>query len=275
MLQLELKMFNWPYKFFRDDRFIQIQNTIDNVMKELSKEGIGAEKKQAEIISIEEEKKLWDDCILGVDTPDKLVNTLLYVIDLNFALRGGEEHRNLCHGPNSQLKILINSNGKKSLQYIESSSKCNQGGLKDMNKKKKCWKVQESEASEVRCPIYIYEKYISHCPKPLEDVSGFYLRPLCSPKGDIWFARQPMGRHKLSNVVKEKCARGKLSGYRTNHSLRSTAATRLYEAEVDEQLITEITGHTSNAVRNYKRTSDAKRQKMSSIVQGLDLTSIV
>lgn len=46
------------------------------------------------------------------------------------------------------------------------------------------------------------------------------------------------------------------------------AVTRLFDAEVDEQLITEVTGHRSTAVRNYKRTSDAKRQKVNSIIQG-------
>jgi integrase len=40
-----------------------------------------------------------------------------------------------------------------------------------------------------------------------------------------------------------------LHGYRTNHSLRTSAATRLYQAGVDEQLITEVTGHRSNAVK--------------------------
>ena len=69
-------------------------------------------------------------------------------------------------------------------------------------------------------------------------------------------------------MVKSICDEEGLGGYKTNHSLRSTAAIRLYEADVDEQLITEITGHSSSAVRNYKRTSDSKRGKKCSIVQG-------
>jgi len=44
----------------------------------------------------------------------------------------------------------------------------------------------------------------------------------------------------------------------TNHSLRTSAATRLYDAGVDEQLIMLQTGHRSTAgVRSYKRTSNA------------------
>ena len=58
------------------------------------------------------------------------------------------------------------------------------------------------------------------------------------------------------------------TGYFTNHSLRATAATRLYDAGVDEQLITEKTGHRSSAVRSYKRTQDAQLVKISEIIQG-------
>ena len=45
-------------------------------------------------------------------------------------------------------------------------------------------------------------------------------------------------------------------GYKTNHSLRATAAIKLYQSGVDEQLIMERTGHRSlDGVRSYKRTS--------------------
>lgn len=43
----------------------------------------------------------------------------------------------------------------------------------------------------------------------------------------------------------------------TNHSLRATAATRLYAAGVDEQLIAEKTGHRSSTVS----ASESKKVK--------------
>ena len=45
------------------------------------------------------------------------------------------------------------------------------------------------------------------------------------------------------------------SGYFTNHSLRVSAATRLFESNVDEQLIMDRTGHSSKGVRAYKQTT--------------------
>lgn len=56
-------------------------------------------------------------------------------------------------------------------------------------------------------------------------------------------------------------------GYFTNHSLRATAATRLYAAGVDEQLIAEKTGYRCSAIREYKRTSEEQQQSVSDLIQ--------
>ena len=45
------------------------------------------------------------------------------------------------------------------------------------------------------------------------------------------------GREALSNVISEICKKAWISGYFTNHSLRASAAIRLYEAEVDKPFI--------------------------------------
>ena len=48
-----------------------------------------------------------------------------------------------------------------------------------------------------------------------------------------------------------------IPGYFTNHSLHVTAATRLYEAQVDEATIMQRTGHRSaEGVRVYKRATE-------------------
>lgn len=77
-----------------------------------------------------------------------------------------------------------------------------------------------------------------------------------------------MGEQKLRTVVKEICERGKIGGYRTNHSLRATAASRLYHKGIDEQIIQELTGHRSVAVREYKRTSNELKRRVSDIISG-------
>ena len=59
-----------------------------------------------------------------------------------------------------------------------------------------------------------------------------------------------------------------LDGYFTNHSLRNTCATRLFQAGADVQLVKEITGHISDAVHKYQVTSDEQRMGLSNIIQG-------
>ena len=151
--------------------------------------------------------------------------------------------------------------------YVEYCSKTHQGGLNDCNNKKKCVKVFENENKE-RCPIHIYKTYLSSLPQPLNKLPGFYLRPMSKPTSNVWYRRQPLGRHKLGSMVKNICSKRNLGGYHTNHSLQATAATRLFDADIDEQLIKEVTGHRSLAVCNYKHVSETKRQKISDVIQG-------
>ena len=63
------------------------------------------------------------------------------------------------------------------------------------------------------------------------------------------------------------CKAAGISGYKTNHSLRATTATRLFQAGVDEQLIMEKTGHHSlEGIRSYKRTSSEQQEAVSDIL---------
>ena len=68
--------------------------------------------------------------------------------------------------------------------------------------------------------------------------------------------------------MKRQCKEAGLEGYKTNHSLRVTAATRLYNAGVDEQQIMQRTRHWSiEGVRLYKRTSEQQQEDVSSLLE--------
>ena len=59
-------------------------------MKHLQKKGFGSKKHH---LSIEEQ--LWKNGLLGSSNPQALVDTMLYMNGLYFALRSGDEHRQL------------------------------------------------------------------------------------------------------------------------------------------------------------------------------------
>ena len=50
---------NKVYKFLQDPDFLQIKNTLDGLMKDCTKEDLGNQLKQAEVIIVAEEKEMW------------------------------------------------------------------------------------------------------------------------------------------------------------------------------------------------------------------------
>ena len=50
----------------------------------------------------------------------------------------------------------------------------------------------------------------------------------------------------MDGTVAKMCKNAGIGGFKNNHSLRVTTATRLFQAGVDEQLIMEQTGHHRN-----------------------------
>ena len=68
----------------------------------------------------------------------------------------------------------------------------------------------------------------------------------------------------MSEIAKKLGIEGRV----TNHSLRATAASCLYNENVDKQLICEVTGHRSNAVRSYKRTCEDQLKCVSNYLYG-------
>ena len=108
--------------------------------------------------------------------------------------------------------------------------------------------------------------YTSLCPDNVS-TTAFYLQPLPKPRPSHWFSSKPLGHNTLNHMVKEMCSAAGIKGHKTNHSLRATAATRLFHAGIDEQLIMERTGHHSvDGVRSYKRTSQQQVKVLSDVL---------
>ena len=185
---------------------------------------------------------------------------------VHFALRASVEHRSLHIGPNSQLKLGLDRD-RRYLEYSEDVSKTRQGGINHRNVGRKIVRAYANIVEPDKCIVNLYEKYMCHRPIHLQ-IDDFYLRPLANVKGNTWFSSQPIGRNTLSHVVSKLAEQAGLKGNFSNHSLRATSASRLYNANVDEQLICKVTGHRSNAVRGYKHTSNSKLKSLSNILYG-------
>ena len=59
-IQLHLTMNGRTLKLLQDDDFLSLKNCLDNRMKQLAGEGKKVQRKQAEVITIEEENGMWE-----------------------------------------------------------------------------------------------------------------------------------------------------------------------------------------------------------------------
>ena len=231
-------VFQKNIQILKDENFLEVRNTLDFEMKKLTENGIGTVNSAQEITESMEDM-LWEKHILGCETPKQLQETLLYLLGYNFALRGKSEHRQLKW---RNLSLIEVEDSTTILRYTEDFSKNNQGGLLHKKIMHKSVDAVENKIKPERCIVCLFEKYRSLCPSVGND-DPFYLTPLQKPKENIWYYKVPVSQNTLNTTVKCMCQKAGFQGKFTNHSLRVTAASRLYKNNIDEQQICEITGH--------------------------------
>ena len=266
MIQMYLHERNLFWKLYDDTEFAYLKNCVDNTMKERHSIGLGV-RKSSDIITLSQEDKLFNSGVLGDHGPLQLLRTVVYMIGLHCALRGGVEHNNLQRpGCDSQFSIGFDEMGRERIVYKEDPlQKTNQGGLTSRKSNKTVYVYAASRRD--RCPIYHFKKYLGLMPQS-KSCKKLYLRCKKTPLPSTWFCDQPFGVNKLKSVVKEICKEAGLEGNFTNHSLRATCASKMYDRNIPEQMIKEVTGHKSECVRLYKRTSDELRKEASVMVSG-------
>ena len=79
----------------KDVRFQQFHHSLDVHFNKLHSSGIGRQVNHAEVISKQEENKLWESGVLGDSDPKSLQNAVFYMVGKMLCLRGGVEHRSL------------------------------------------------------------------------------------------------------------------------------------------------------------------------------------
>ena len=199
--------------FLSDSRFRLIKDALDSKMKLLRRAGIGVEKKQAEPFTMDEEELLWEQGLLGEDSPDALRNCMIFMCGIYFALRGGSELRNLKF---KQVKVCKSTNGDKYLEYHKLGSKNNSGGLCQRKIDNKVVAHYENKRNSSRDFVRLFENYVSKCPPPSGE-GYFFLQSLPKPRKDRWYSSRVVGRNTLGTTVKKLCEAGGIGGRKTNH----------------------------------------------------------
>ena len=104
LLQLSTNLQSWAlaqnpnacrFMDARDPSFHPFHNVLNNTSKKLLASGVGSVKKQAKVITPDEEDILWSKGVIGTHTPTSLLNAVFFYCGVYFCLRGGNEHRQL------------------------------------------------------------------------------------------------------------------------------------------------------------------------------------
>ena len=176
--------------------FADFRIRLDSEMKRLQRAGLGSKKKKAEPLTAEEEELLWTKGLLGSGSPRALVDTIVVMNGIYFALHSGSEHRQLRSDP-YQIEVVENPGELSYLTYTEDISKNRPGGLKGRKLKQKVVRHYDNPQNPDRCFVRLFQLYQQHLPAD-RPKNSFYFQPLKKPNGGLWFSNKPIGHNVCS-----------------------------------------------------------------------------
>lgn len=189
---------------FTDPYYEKFTDCLDEVAKKFS---ILYNDSQYIVTRVEEEH-LWESKQLGAHSPHVLLSTLMFFNTKHFNLVTVEEHMQLSfshimkhwkRNPNQPGQAKLPGSRNVLLRFYPPQS-----ALEANSRKKKVYEQQENEENPLRCPVKLYEFYISKCPESVRTRNDvFYLQPerSCVPDSPVWYSTQPLSREALSKML--------------------------------------------------------------------------
>lgn len=188
---------------FTDPYYERFTDCLDEVAKKFS---VLYNDSQYIVTRVEEEH-LWECKQLGAHSPHVLLSTLMFFNTKHFNLTTVEEHMELSfshimkhwkRNPNQGGAKMPGSRNVLLRFYPPQSS------LAANARKKKVYEQQENEENPLRCPVKLYEFYLSKCPESVKTRNDvFYLQPerSCVPDSPVWYSTQALSREALSKML--------------------------------------------------------------------------
>ncbi|CAL7937189.1 unnamed protein product [Xylocopa violacea] len=163
------------------------------------------------IVTRVEEEHLWECKQLGAHSPHVLLSTLMFFNTKHFNLVTVEEHMQL-----SFSHIMKHWKRNPATQPTAAAGKAPgsrnvllrfyppQSALEGNSRKKKVYEQQENEENPLRCPVKLYEFYLSKCPESVKTRNDvFYLLPerSCVPDSPVWYSTSPLAKEHLIKML--------------------------------------------------------------------------
>ena len=117
--------------------------------------------------------------------------------------------------------------------------------------------------------VFLLNFYLSKLPKVAFERDILYMRPKKSaPKCSEtpWYDETAEGKNTLAQMTASMTEAAGIER-KTNHSLRATGASRLFQNEVPEKIIQRTTGHRSvETLRSYEHISNEQHRHVSKVM---------
>ena len=226
-VERHLSRYSYGKTIFKDSDFKKTRDALKAKQKELKRHGLGNRPKATTALTDDEIEILFDKKLLGLSSPQALLNTVLLNNMIHFGLRGCKEQKELRWG---DVILKTDSDDKEYLEYFERQTKTRTGEDPRNQRAIKPRMYANNDAISVdRDPVHVYKMYKEkRPPSMLEPDLSFYLsvnyfktETHASVEGKNWFKAQPMGVNKLNNIMKDMTQAAGISG-KTNHSGRKT-----------------------------------------------------
>ncbi|XP_062579483.1 uncharacterized protein LOC134241461 [Saccostrea cucullata] len=249
--------------------FAATKQALKAKQKDLKQKGKGNRPQKADPLSDDDINILYDSGVLGVTSPQALLNTVWFNNAIHLGLRGHQEHYNLCWG---DISLQKNPDGTEYLQHFERQTKT-RTGVNTRDTRKVLGKIFSAPHLNENNPVEVYKKYASLRPQGFSEPNDpFYIAtrtiPLSDTRSDKWFMKQRLGVNKIGKILNnmvEKCPKLSESWKRlTNTSTRKYCVQKLREENIAPTDIMQVTGHKNvNSIINYSEVTIKKQQEMS------------
>ena len=158
------------------------------------------------------------------EQPSESSQCCLYLNGINFTIRGGAEHRNLCLSQLTFGKEQDPNNPNESVDYVEYTefgSKNRPGGRKQLNLTNKSVRYYSQPSLGNCCHVQVLQFYISKLPQAAVEKDIFYCKPIKKKKDEkLWYCAVSLGHNTLDKKLKEIFALANLDpDGKSNHSL--------------------------------------------------------
>ena len=215
--------------------------------KALVKSGYGHKSNATRPLTDAEEDLLWAQGFFGDDNPNSLLNGVWWLLSLHYGFRARHEQK--------QLKWV-------DIQYMVTGAEVVVWAI-ERAKKKKQGTVSENPQPNVystgteRCLVKLFKSYRDHRPKTcLKATDPFFLQVDHQnwQLGQTWFKGIGVGKNRLRNILTEAKKKFGMKWKKvSNHTVRKTGLSRLFEGGVPETFIAQHEGMKSaDSLKSYK-----------------------